>query len=76
MAGGSLVWTSTLDGQIGTGVSFSRSDLSPGTHEITLTATDSDGAAGTASVSITVNGIPTASITSPANDAVFLNTEA
>ena len=76
LAGASLVWTSDVDGQIGTGATFSRNDLSLGTHTITLTATDGDGATGTASVSITVNGIPTASITSPADDAVFLDTEA
>lgn len=39
----SLVWTSSLDGQIGTGGNFSRSDLSQGTHQITVTASDSQG---------------------------------
>ena len=49
-----LVWTSSIDGQIGTGESFTKSDLLVGTHTITLTATDSQGAKGTASVTITV----------------------
>jgi hypothetical protein len=55
LIGSSLVWTSSIDGQIGTGTSFTKSSLSTGTHTITLTATDSDGANGTDSVSITVN---------------------
>ena len=61
LTGASLVWTSDVDGQIGTGTAFTKSDLSVGTHVITLTTTDSDGATGTASVSITVNGIPLSS---------------
>jgi len=44
LSGASLVWTSSLYGQIGTGTSFSTSTLSVGTHTITLTATDSKGA--------------------------------
>ncbi|MDP2481461.1 MAG: hypothetical protein Q8W49_13305 [Candidatus Palauibacterales bacterium] len=61
LSGTSLVWTSDLDGQLGTSTGFDRSDLSVGTHEITLTATDADGAAGSASVSITVQRLtPTA----------------
>lgn len=54
LAGGNLVWTSSIDGQIGTGESFTRSDLSVGTHTITLTATDSDGNEVSASVRILV----------------------
>ena len=34
-----LIWTSDRDGGIGTGSTFTRSDLSVGTHTITLTAT-------------------------------------
>ena len=69
LSGASLVWTSSRDGQIGTGTSFSRSTLSIGTHAITLTAIDAQGAIGTASTTVTVvapNQPPTASITSPA----------
>lgn len=40
----SLVWTSSMDGQIGTGANFTRDDLSAGSHTITLTVTDSHGA--------------------------------
>jgi glucose/arabinose dehydrogenase len=50
----SLVWTSSLQGQIGTGASFSKSDLVAGTHSITARALDSCGSAGTAGVTISV----------------------
>jgi hypothetical protein len=52
LTGGSLVWTSNLDGQIGTGTTFAKTDLSVGNHTITLTVTDTDGATGAASVVI------------------------
>ncbi len=42
LSGNSIVWRSDIDGQIGIGSSFSKSDLSIGKHLITLTATDSD----------------------------------
>jgi len=47
LTGASLVWSSSIDGQIGIGKSFTRDDLSPGLHTITLTATDSQGASST-----------------------------
>ena len=53
LIGTSLVWTSNSDGTIGTGPSITSS-LSAGAHTITLTATDSQGAAGTAIRIITV----------------------
>jgi chitinase len=42
LTGGALVWTSSLDGQIGTGESFNAT-LTAGTHTVTLTVTDSGG---------------------------------
>jgi serine protease len=51
----SLVWVSSLDGQIGTGGSFSAV-LSDGTHTITASVTDSGGSSGSDSISITVGG--------------------
>jgi len=76
LSGASLVWTSSRDGQIGTGVSFTTSALSLGTHTITLTATDSQSATGTKQVSVTItaapNQAPSASITAPANGSSFV----
>lgn len=45
LTGSSLVWISSIDGPIGTGETFDML-LSPGTHTITLEATDSDGNVG------------------------------
>ena len=53
----SLVWTSDIDGPIGTGGSFSTT-LSDGNHTITASATDSDGKTGSASISIIVGSPP------------------
>jgi hypothetical protein len=76
LTGGSLVWTSSRDGQIGTGTSFSTTSLSVGTHTITLTAKDSQGATGTATITVVITGStqnqsPTAHNTSPANGAII-----
>jgi hypothetical protein len=51
---GSLGWTSSLQGAIGAGGSFSRSDLIPGTHLITASVTDPEGLTGSSSSTITV----------------------
>ena len=48
-----LVWTSSIEGQIGTGESFSAL-LSVGVHTITLTATNAGGAVATDQVTVTV----------------------
>ena len=63
LTAGSLVWTSSIEGKIGTGLSFTRS-LVAGDHTITLTATDSQGASVSTSVALTIN-IP---VTPPATD--------
>lgn len=54
LSGNSLVWSSSQDGQIGTGSSPNVVLLSIGKHTITLTATDSSGNVKTASLEITV----------------------
>jgi len=54
LTGNSLVWTSDIDGQIGTGTTFSTTTLSAGVNIITLTATDSDSNTSTDSVTIIV----------------------
>jgi hypothetical protein len=69
LPGTSLLWTSSRDGAIGTGTSFSRTDLSLGLHNIVLTATDSDGSTGTANAQVTIvetNLPPSVTIASPA----------
>jgi uncharacterized protein YjbI with pentapeptide repeats len=75
LTGASLVWTSSIDGALGTGASVQRV-LSVGNHTVTLTATDSDSMTGTDSILVEItdqafNWPPTVSITSPANGAGF-----
>jgi subtilisin len=53
----SLIWTSDIDGQIGTGGSFSTT-ISDGNHTITASVTDSGSATGSASISITMGSPP------------------
>ncbi len=54
----SLIWTSDVDGQIGTGGSFSiNADLlSLGSHDVTASVTDSDGNTDTDMVTIVITG--------------------
>ena len=59
-----LVWTSSIDGVIGSGGSFSAV-LSDGSHTITASATDSGGASGSDSIGITVG-----TVTEPAEVSV------
>lgn len=55
LQGASLVWTSSLQGVLGSGASRSSSGLVRGEHTITLTARDSRGAEGTDSVRVLVS---------------------
>jgi VCBS repeat-containing protein len=50
----SMVWESDLDGTIGNGGSFSKSDLSSGEHTITAMVTDSEGTTAYDTVTISV----------------------
>jgi subtilisin family serine protease len=63
-----ISWSSSIDGSIGTGGSFSTSALNVGTHTITASVTDSGSMSGFASISVTVNATgnaPVVTITSP-----------
>lgn len=59
LAAGSLVWTSSLDGLLGTGNQFvlAADDLTPGQHVLTLSATDSVGNVGSAVIEFAVDTI-------------------
>ncbi|HUF74889.1 MAG TPA: Ig-like domain-containing protein [Longimicrobiales bacterium] len=50
-----IVWTSSRDGDLGTGSSVSASSLSTGVHTVTATATDSHNGVGTDSVTVTIS---------------------
>lgn len=65
-----LTWSSDRDGELGEGAQFSISDLSVGTHTITLTADDGDGGVNTADVTVTVVENPTEA--PPAPDALVV----
>lgn len=52
----SLNWTSSINGSIGSGASFSTSTLSVGTHTITASVTDSGGSPGSAFRTLNVTG--------------------
>ena len=59
---GALVWQSNIDGQLGTGGSFTRA-LTAGTHTIIAKVTDSGGATGQRSITVTASS-PTPPTTS------------
>jgi hypothetical protein len=50
----SVVWTSSLDGVVGTGRLFTSRGLRPGVHTMTLTGTDSSGLSTSKVITITV----------------------
>ena len=72
---GKLTWRSNLDGQIGTGASFSRA-LSAGNHTVTATVQDSIGFTVSKSIMVYVttqtptNTAPSVTISTPSNGAV------
>jgi hypothetical protein len=59
----SLSWSSNLQGNIGTGGSFTRSDLVVGTHTITASVTDSGGLPDSETRTITITSAPPPTIT-------------
>ncbi|MEP4078165.1 PQQ-dependent sugar dehydrogenase [Haloferula sp.] len=70
--GSSIIWTSDINGPIGTGDSISTSSLSAGTHVLTAGATDLGLLTGTDSVTITVTA-PTSVL--PVSGGVVLHLE-
>ncbi|MEE8523009.1 MAG: hypothetical protein V3T72_03685, partial [Thermoanaerobaculia bacterium] len=56
-----LAWTSSLDGNLGTGGSLNAT-LSVGTHTVTAAVTDSGGLPGSSSITVTVTPPPAASM--------------
>ncbi|MBU0995515.1 MAG: hypothetical protein KJ737_23715 [Proteobacteria bacterium] len=75
LSGSELYWSSSIDGRLGIGATLRDVSLSTGTHSITLTATDSEGAANAATISITINPVgntlPAVSITTPSDGDTF-----
>ena len=67
----SLSWTSSLDGAIGSGGSFSTAALTPGPHVITASVTDSGGLSDRDAMTITGNAAQRASLTAPADGTGF-----
>lgn len=62
-----IIWTSDVDGEIGTGANFSLDDLSIGRHKITVTATDSRNKTSSKIINISVLGPPAIKIDSVGN---------
>jgi|CXWL01.1.fsa_nt_gi hypothetical protein len=74
-----LSWSSSINGVIGSGGSFSTSALSVGTHIITASVTDSGSATGSSSIAVTINaaagvltnGVPVTGIAGALNSQQF-----
>ncbi len=66
-----LSWSSSSDGAIGSGASFSTSALSVGSHTITASVTDSGGLQDSDAITVTVNAVsndaPVVAIITPGN---------
>jgi len=70
----SLIWNSSIDGNLGIGSSISHSNLSLGNHTITLKATDETNLMGTTTRNVEVKqGKPNISISLPNNSQIFIH---
>jgi len=60
LSGASIQWTDDVDGPLGQGRLLTTSSLSPGTHHVTVTATDSDlmQTSDMATITVTPRGLP------------------
>jgi len=68
-----LVWTEGST-TLATGAGFSMSTLAPGSHTITASATDSAGKTTQTSVTVTVDGNPSVTISDPSDPTVTVGT--
>jgi hypothetical protein len=71
LEGAALIWTSSVDGELGTGTEVRRDDLSAGRHTMTLEATDSDGMAASISIDIEVDGSVVQAVPGDATEAAL-----
>ncbi len=72
LTGDSLVWTSSLDEIIATGITFDTDSLSRGVHTITLTVTDNDDSTDFDSIIVNIqNSLPVISIITPEDDEIY-----
>jgi hypothetical protein len=72
----SVLWSSSIDGDLGTGATLSTSSLSVGTHMITATVVDTASRQGSDSMALVVNAgtpnsAPVVTITAPDDGATF-----
>jgi len=72
-----LNWSSSIDGHIGDGGSFSTSSLSLGTHTVTASVTDSGGAPGSDAISVTIQSSGPPEVGGPPKNAfnIMMNYE-
>ncbi len=69
--GTTIQWTSSLSGFLGTGIDV-QTPLSVGSHVITASITDTAGVTVTQSVTIHINALPTLTLQSPLNGALYM----
>ena len=72
----SIAWSSNLSGSLGSGASVSSTTLASGTHTVTASVTDTQGALAQASITLIVNPVvvntpPVVQITVPTNNSSF-----
>ncbi|HKA02687.1 MAG TPA: hypothetical protein VKD67_00110, partial [Acidimicrobiales bacterium] len=66
-----IVWTSNIDGPLGSGAPLGVPALHSGTHTITAAVSDASGVSRSATITVVVNAAPTLTITAPASGSAF-----